>query len=233
VSAQLVPLKQRGMAQTELQRAMVGTLGDIPGVRITTQAQTGSKLQVSLVGDDSGQLGLAAESLARDLATIPGLGSVTSSASLLQPEIVIRPQPERAAELGVTTEAISTAVRFATSGDVDIGLAKLNLPDRQVPIRVRLSDSARGDIERLRLLPVPGRGGAVPLVNVADISLAPGPARIDRYDRSRTVTLSADLEGLVLGEALKQVNRLPPTRSCPPACARQRPATRGSSSKWS
>jgi multidrug efflux pump subunit AcrB len=224
VSAQLVPLKQRGMAQTELQRAMVGTLGDIPGVRITTQAQTGSKLQVSLVGDDSGQLGLAAEALARDLATIPGLGSVTSSASLLQPEVVIRPQPERAAELGVTTEAISTTVRFATSGDVDIGLAKLNLPDRQVPIRVRLSDSARGDIERLRLLPVPGRGGAVPLVNVADISLGTGPARIDRYDRSRTVTLSADLEGLVLGEALKQVNRLPAYTQLP---AGVRPAETG------
>ena len=124
----------------------------------------------------------------------------------------------------MTTEAISTTVRFATSGDVDIGLAKLNLPDRQVPIRVRLSDSARGDIERLRLLPVPGRGGAVPLVNVADISLGTGPARIDRYDRSRTVTLSADLEGLVLGEALKQVNRLPAYTQLP---AGVRPAETG------
>ncbi|MCC7463831.1 MAG: efflux RND transporter permease subunit [Gammaproteobacteria bacterium] len=224
VSAQLVPLRQRSMGQSELQRAMVAALADIPGARITTLAQTGSKLQISLVGDDSGQLALAATAVARDLTTIPGLGAVTSSASLLQPEVVIRPQPERAAELGVTTEAISTAVRFATAGDVDIGLAKLNLPDRQVPIRVRLNDSARNDIERLRLLPVPGLSGPVPLVNVADISLGTGPAQIDRYDRSRTITLSADLEGLVLGDALRQVKRLPAYAQLP---AGVRPADTG------
>jgi multidrug efflux pump subunit AcrB len=215
VNAQLVPLKQRDTRQVDLQRNMVDSLSDIAGVRITTRAQTGSKLQVGLVGDDSAQLAVAAAAVARELATIPGLGSVTSSASLLQPEIVIRPQPERAAELGVTTEAISTAVRFATSGDVDIGLAKLNLPDRQVPIRVRLNDSARGDINRLRLLPVPGRSGPVPLVNVADISLGTGPAQIDRYDRNRTITLSADLNGLVLGDALKQVSQLPSLTQLP------------------
>jgi multidrug efflux pump subunit AcrB len=209
VSAQLVPLKKRKTRQVDLQRRMVESLADIPGIRVTTFAQTGSKLQIGLVGDDSGQLAVAATAVARDLATISGLGAVTSSASLLQPEIVIRPQPDRAAELGVTTEAISTATRFATSGDVDIGLPKLNLPDRQIPIRVRLSDAARGDIERLRLLPVPGRTGPVPLVNVADISLGTGPAQISRYDRNRNITLSADLNGMALGDALNQVNRLP------------------------
>jgi multidrug efflux pump subunit AcrB len=209
VRALLVPLNQRKTRQIDLQRRMVDALGDVAGTRITTFAQTGSKLQIGLVGDDSIQLAAAAAAVARDMATIAGLGSVTSSASLLQPEIVIRPNPERAAELGVTTEAISTATRFATSGDVDIGLAKLNLPDRQVPIRVRLSDTARGDIERLRLLPVPGRSGPVPLVNVADVSLGTGPAQIDRYDRNRTITLSADLNGMALGDALKQIDRLP------------------------
>ncbi len=215
VSAQLVPLKRRQLPQDTLQRDMMSALGDIAGVRISSFAQTGSKLQVGLVGDDSVQLANAAAGVARELATVPGLSGVISSASLLQPEIVIRPLPERAAELGVTTETISTATRFATSGDVDIGLPKLNLPDRQVPIRVRLDDSARGDIERLRLLPVPGRSGPVPLVNVADISLGTGPAQIDRYDRSRTITLSADLDGITLGDALARVYRLPSMQQLP------------------
>ena len=51
-----------------------------------------------------------------------------ASASLVQPEIVIRPLPERAAELGVTTEALSLVTRIATSGDVATSLAKFNLP---------------------------------------------------------------------------------------------------------
>ena len=215
LNAQLVPYQKRKMRMLELQRRMVALLEEIPGVRVTTLAQTGSKLQVGLIGSDSTQLASAAAAVARDMASIPGLGRVTSSASLLQPEIVIRPQPERAAELGVTTEAISTATRFATAGDVDIGLPKLNLPDRQVPIRVRMNDSARGDIERLRLLPVPGRNGPVPSVNVADISLGNGPAQIDRYDRSRTITLSADLNGVALGDALAAVARLPSMQHLP------------------
>lgn len=55
----------------------------------------------------------------------------------------MRPRPERAAELGVTTAAISQATRIATSGDVLNNLAKMNLPDRQIPIMVRLNDKAR------------------------------------------------------------------------------------------
>jgi multidrug efflux pump subunit AcrB len=164
--------RDRERSQQQLQTAILEATRDIPGVRISTGGggNPGSgPLQIQLTGDDSNVLAATAARLERELREVPGISNVTTSASLLQPEIVIRPQPERAAELGVTTEAISTAVRFATSGDVDIGLAKLNLPDRQVPIRVRLSDGARGDIERLRLLPVPGRGGAVPLVNVADM----------------------------------------------------------------
>ena len=66
---------------------------------------------------------------------MPGLGMITSSAALQKPEIVIRPLPERAAELGVTTETLSLVTRIATSGDVDTSLAKFNLDNRQIPIR--------------------------------------------------------------------------------------------------
>ncbi len=55
------------------------------------------------------------------MRTMRGLGTITSSASLQQPEIVIRPLPARAAELGVTTETLSLVTRIATSGDVEYG----------------------------------------------------------------------------------------------------------------
>ena len=87
---------------------------------------------------------------------MPGLGMITSSAALQKPEIVIRPLPERAAELGVTTETLSLVTRIATSGDVNTSLAKFNLDNRQIPILVRLNDTSRSDLERLQLLSVPG-----------------------------------------------------------------------------
>ena len=136
---------------------------------------------ITLAGDDSGALARVAANVEREMRQLPGLGTITSSASLQQPEIVIRPLADRAADLGVTTETLSLVTRIATSGDVDTGLAKFNLDNRQIPIRVRLNDKSRTNLERLKLLTVPGRLGPVPLMNVADVALGSGPARDHSY----------------------------------------------------
>jgi multidrug efflux pump subunit AcrB len=209
LTVQLKPRKERAISQEEFQRQASDLLHAVPGIRSSFDARPGSKLQITLAADDPTQLNTAAALVERDLRTIEGLGSVTSSASLLKPEIVVRPSPERAAELGITTDALSTVTRIATSGDVATGLAKLNLASRQIPIRVRLKDAARMDIERIRLLSVPGKDGPVPLSNIADVSLGAGPAQITRFNRSRNVSIDADLNGLALGDALAQVNKLP------------------------
>jgi multidrug efflux pump subunit AcrB len=78
-----------------------------------------------------------------------------------------------------------------------------------------LNDRSRSDLERLKLLTVPGRGGPVPLMNVADVSLGSGPAQITRIDRSRNISLNANLAGLSLGDALDQVERLPSMQNLP------------------
>jgi multidrug efflux pump subunit AcrB len=202
-------------AQQAFERKATEMLRDIPGARIQFSGSDADRMAVTLAGDDAAALNRAAANVERELRQMPGLGTVTSSASLLQPEIVIRPLTDRAAELGVTTETLALVTRIATSGDVDTGLSKFNLDNRQIPIRVRLNDKSRGDLERIRLLPVPGRGGPVPLMNVADVSLGAGPAQISRVDRSRVISLNASLQGLALGDALDAVDQLPSMRSLP------------------
>lgn len=215
LTIQLVPADDREITQQEFQAAAAAKLHDIPGVRLAFGAQPGGKLQIRLAGDDPDRLNLAASAVERGLRTLPGLGNVTSSASLMKPEIVIRPLPDRAAEFGVTTDTLSAVTRIATSGDVENSLAKLNLASRQIPIRVQLPDDVRGDLERIRLLSVPGKNGPVPLMSVAEVSLGAGPARITRYDRSRNVTIDADLNGLALGDVLKQAHQLPALKNLP------------------
>jgi hydrophobe/amphiphile efflux-1 (HAE1) family protein len=202
-------------AQQRFERKATEALRDIPGARLQFEGSGGDRLQVTLAGDSPEQLAAAAANVERELRQMPGLGTITSSAALLQPEIVIRPLADRAAELGVTTETLSLVTRIATSGDVDTGLAKFNLDNRQIPIRVRLNDRSRGDLERLKLLPVPASNGPVPLMNVADVSLGSGPAQITRIDRSRNITLNANLAGLALGDALDQIEQLPSMQSLP------------------
>ena len=215
LAIQLTPRSERDVTQQEFERAATALLSGVPGVRLSFGAQLGGKLQITLAGDDPDQLNLAANAVERDLRTLPGVGNVTSSASLMKPEIVIRPLPDRAAELGVTTDTLGTVTRIATSGDVENSLAKLNLASRQIPIRVQLRDDARTDLERIRLLEVPSKTGFVPLMSVADVSLGAGPARITRLDRSRNVNIEVDLHGQPLGDAIEKAAMLPSLKSLP------------------
>jgi multidrug efflux pump subunit AcrB len=203
-------------AQQLFERKATELLREIPGARFQFgSGGGGSRLEITLAGDEPNRLNLAAANVEREIRTVPGLGMITSSAALQKPEIVIRPLPERAAELGVTTETLSLVTRIATSGDVDTSLSKFNLDNRQIPILVRLNDASRTDLDRLQLLAVPGINGPVPLMNVADVSLGAGPAQITRVDRSRNITLNVDLNGVPLGDALAAIEALPAMRNLP------------------
>ncbi|MCK6491180.1 MAG: efflux RND transporter permease subunit [Planctomycetes bacterium] len=217
----LAPRGERQRSQAEVESALRHILAAVPGVRITVgSGHSGEKLEVVLAGDDAGALASAAQAVVRDLRALPGLGNVTSSASLLQDEVRIVPDHARAAELGVTSAALAATIRLATAGDFAANLAKLDLPQRQVPIRVRLAEGLRGDLEALRRLKVAGAAGAVPLAAVATVELGSGPAAIARLDRSRQVTLAVELNGRSLGAVQQEVDRLPALAALPPGVVR-------------
>jgi multidrug efflux pump subunit AcrB len=94
-------------------------------------------------------------------------------------------------------------------------VARLNLDNRQVYIRVRMPDASRQDIATFENLRVSARGGTVPLSSVASLSVESGPSEIDRYDRNRYVTVSADLGGMPLGAALAAAKALPAITGMP------------------
>ena len=191
-------------------------LEELPGVRSKVGlGGSGEKYVLALTGEDPVALSTAAAALEKELRTIPGLGSVASSASLVRPELTVRPDFARMADLGVTSAAIGETIRIATTGDFDASLPKLNLAQRQIPIVVRLSDDARQDIGALERLMVPGSKGPVMLEQVASIELAGGPAVIDRFNRSRNVQFEIELSGMPLGDVTKAVNELPTLKNLP------------------
>jgi len=191
-------------------------LEPLPGVRSKVGlGGSGEKYILVLTGTDPQALQAAALAVEKDLRTIPGLGSVASTASLIRPEIAVRPDFAKAADLGVTSSAIGETLRIATAGDYDISLPKLNLSQRQVPIVVKLQDDARKDLSVLERLAVPGTRGPVMLGQVATLEMTGGPAVIDRYDRSRNVNFEIELSGLPLGDVAAAVQQLPAVRNLP------------------
>ena len=192
-------------------------LETLPGVRSKVGlGGSGEKYIMALTGDDALALQSTALAVEKELRTIPGLGQVASSASLVRPEIAVRPDFARAADLGVTSSAIAETLRVATLGDYDVSLPKLNLSQRQVPIVVKLDPAARQDLDLLGRLTVPGLRGPVMLNQVASLEFSGGPAVIDRYDRSRNINFEIELSGLPLGDVAKAVHELPSLKQLPP-----------------
>lgn len=217
LTANLKPRGQRdGLTRQEIETRLRAALVQLPGARIGVGAGGDDEgYELVLASDDGDLLVRHASVVERELRGIPGIGAVTSSASLSRPELVVRPDFARAAALGVTSSAIAETLRIATSGDYGQHLAKLNLSERQVPIVVRLADSGRDDLDLLRRLPVPGARGPVPLESVATLEILSGPSELTRYDRMRNINIKAELNGLPLGNVERAANALPSLQNLP------------------
>jgi multidrug efflux pump subunit AcrB len=208
---------ERSTSMAAIEAQLRRKLGDVAGARFTVgPPDTGVKMQLVLQSEDPVALLATAQLVERELRSLKGVGNVQSSASLVRPEIIVRPDPARAADLGVTAAAIGETVRVATAGDYDTSLSKLNLSERQVPIRVKLPDAVRADLAALARLTVPGRHSPVPLGHVASISMDSGPAQIDRLNRSRNVTFDVELGSRQLGEVNTEARALPSLKNLPP-----------------
>jgi multidrug efflux pump subunit AcrB len=214
----MTPRGERGgLSKQQVEGELRELLQDLPGARVKVGfGGSSEKYVLVLAGEDGRVLAEHARVVERELRGIPDIGNVTSTSSLVRPELIVRPDFARAADLGVSSAAIAETLRIATSGDYDQALAKLNLSQRQVPMLVKLRAEARTDLELLSRLPVPGARGPVPLGNVATLELASGPAQIDRYDRMRNINIEIELNQQPLGDVEKLALAMPSLQKLPP-----------------
>ena len=207
-----VLLDERGKRPRKqvIENEMRAALASLPGARFKVGlGGSGEKYMLALKGEDPVALAQAAAAVEKDLRKIPGLGNISSSASLTRSEVAIRPDFAKAADMGVTSAAIAETLRIATVGDYESALPKLNLSQRQIPIVVKLDTDARQDLDLLGRLMVPGVKGPVMLSQVATFEMSGGPAVISRLNRVRNVNFEVELSGVPLGEVTAAVAKLP------------------------
>jgi hydrophobe/amphiphile efflux-1 (HAE1) family protein len=214
----LVSKENRKLSQAQIKEEISRSLAAVPDIRFWFVQDNGQRqFQLVASGRDAGAVTHVAAELTSQAKRIPMLVNVVSTAELDRPELRVVPITDIAAELGVSTEAISEAVRIATIGDIGANLAKFDVGERQVPIRVQLEERARGDRHLLESLKVATTSGAaVPLSAVARFEFGQGPTAIDRYDRMRRVLIGADLVGRTpLGNAVEAVLAQPAAKNLP------------------
>ena len=214
--------KNRTTTSNDFERQLAPQLAAIPDARVNFQNQNGwggasRDIGITFGGDDPALLSRTMDLIVEQMGGLRSVRAPRVEGGLQRPEIIVRPRMDLAADLGITTSALSNAIRVATLGEIDQGSARFSLSDRQIPIRVAFAKSARERLDNIRNLAVPTQtGGSVPLHSVADITFGAGPTQVDRLAQQRQLTISADLApGVVEGDALKQIDQLPAVRDLP------------------
>ncbi|MCC6645474.1 MAG: efflux RND transporter permease subunit [Polyangiaceae bacterium] len=158
-------------------------------------------VQYILQGPDLAKLTLYAEAISKKLKSMPGVVDPDTSLVLGKPELRVNVDRKKAADLGVSVGDIASSLRLYVGG---LKVSTYNEGGDQYEVFARSTADYRSDIAGLRRIAVPSQKlGMVTLDNLVTFSESTGPARIDRYNRQKQVTITANLEaGHSQGEAL-------------------------------
>jgi hydrophobic/amphiphilic exporter-1 (mainly G- bacteria), HAE1 family len=213
---QALPLDRRENTQGEIIDEMRRRLAAFPGYRpsITSRNALGS-------GEGAGGFAISANILGPDLQEIaeystralaaaqkmPSLTDVKINLSLANPEVHVAVDRRRAADLGVRMATVGNTLRMAVSGDDQISFYKESA--EQYPVKMRVLEEQRRDIEEIGRLTVPSATGPVRIDNIATLQRGLGPTTLARSNRQFTVMLIADVsEGYALDAAANEVRAM-------------------------
>ncbi len=135
---------------------------------------------------------------------VPGIADADTTLKLDKPELRVTIDRERAADLGVRTSDIATALRVLVGGDDRVTRYRDEAVNDDYDVELRLVRGDRGDAESISRLTVPSsKGGLVQLSNLVQFERATAPSRIDRLDRQRQVSLRGSVgPGYALADRL-------------------------------
>jgi hydrophobe/amphiphile efflux-1 (HAE1) family protein len=206
----LVPREARERTVQELLRDARETLGSVPGrqIRIFNPAEMmrsgtqSAAMELEIRGNlPLEDLAAWSDRLMERLSEHSGFVDLDRSLKLGLPELRVIPDREKAAALGVDGRTLAEAVQMMIGG-MDVGVFKE--AGRRYDIRMRLEPGDRDDPESIQRLYVRSRDGdVVELRNVIRTELGAAPSAITRHDRQRSVTISANLDGIKLDEAVR------------------------------
>ena len=217
VTATLAPWAERERSQQALIADVRPRLSDIPGVRAwafgrnTLRVGGGggrSGVEAALTGGDYQEIYTAARALADRLdAQSEILENPDISYEPTQPQLSIRIDRRRAADLGVPLEELSVTLRAMVDGE---NLVDLNVDDQAIPIILESESGAVRDPADLRNLYVRSNGGdLIPMSALTTIVEEGVASELDRTEQRRAIELEADITGEnTLAAAVAELERL-------------------------
>ncbi len=190
---------ENNYTQRDIQQMIRARLAAIPSIRFQVrnpQTFVGGgpnfDIDFALLGPDLTTLWRYAEAL-REKAPELGLLDADTTLKLDTPELRVEIDRDRAANLGVDTQDIATALRIMVGGDTEVTRFRDESMNEDYDVAIRLKEGDRNDPATIASLFVPRQGGLVRLDNVVKLVPTQSPSRIDRLDRQRQVSLRASV----------------------------------------
>jgi len=200
VIAPLTPWSDRSRSQQEILAELRGPLAEIPGARVNAYGtnslnlwSVGGGIDVALLGSDYTRLFQVAKDFARGIEDeLPNLSNPDISYQPTQPQLSVRIDRQRAADLGLPLDDLSATLRAMVDGDQ---IADLNVADEAIPILLEAAVGAIDDPSDLTNLYVRSDSGAlVPLSSVATLTEEGVAAELDRHRQRRAIEVDSDME---------------------------------------
>ncbi len=200
VIAPLTPWSDRSRSQQEILAELRGPLAEIPGARVNAYGtnslnlwSVGGGIDVALLGSDYTRLFQVAKDFARGIEDeLPSLSNPDISYQPTQPQLSVRIDRQRAADLGLPLDDLSATLRAMVDGDQ---IADLNVADEAIPILLEAAVGAIDDPSDLTNLYVRSDSGAlVPLSSVATLTEEGVAAELDRHRQRRAIEVDSDME---------------------------------------
>jgi cobalt-zinc-cadmium resistance protein CzcA len=168
-----------------------------------------SDVAVKLFGDDMETLEEVGKKIEGLLETVPGASDVKLEQTTGLPIMTIQPKRDVMARYGLNVADVQEVIEIALGGK---NAGEVFEGDRRFDIIVRLPENLRTDLDVIERLPVPLPGSDtaafIPLNEVADISVAPGPNQISRENGKRRVVVTANVRGRDLGTFVAEAQQV-------------------------
>jgi HAE1 family hydrophobic/amphiphilic exporter-1 len=157
------------------------------------------------------------DELLEKLRGIEGIIDLKSSMEEGYPEIQILFNRAILASQDMTINSVGSQIRNKIEGEVATRFIE---SDREVDIRVRLSENYRDRVDKVSRINIRnGLGVMVPLKALADIRISEGPAEIRRILQQKSAVITGNISGISLDDAKEQVMQLAQTVDRPPDCS--------------
>ncbi len=160
-------------------------------------------LEVVVAGTDLDKIKLISDELLAKIRGIPGIIDLKSSMEEGYPEIQILFNRAVLANQDMTINSVGSQIRNKIEGNVATRFIE---SDREVDIRVRLSEDARDRVEKISRIQIQnGLGVMVPLQALAEIQIKEGPAEIRRIVQQKSAVITGNISDISLDDAKSKV----------------------------